>query len=511
MIQLTAFRVNKTLFESTYSPSKSGEPLGHKSMEKSNSESSKVIPQHEQIGMKHACDDVGNMHRFIEHNQDRLRYIVEKSKWAVWDGTRWNINRETEVFKMAIDTACRIYEEASTCPTEEGRKRLASWANQSQAHHRIKTMVTMASKYPEMTSHAYQFDTDLSIVNCVNGVLDLRTRQLEKHSSTHLITKRAAVSYDDGAKCPQFFRFLNEVFSGDKELIRWIQLALGYTMTGLSSEQTFFIAYGTGANGKSTLFELLLEILGDYGRSAEFETFLSQEKSNIRVMESVAKLQGIRFALASETDSARRFSEALVKKITGNDTITGSFLYGSSFEFRPEFKLWLLANHLPIAKDGSHGFWRRVKVVPFSKQFDLADIDQTLPDRLRTEKEGIFAWLVRGAHDWLEARDNPSRESALGTSQAVEEATNLYRSDHDLFSHFISECIADEPTATTKAADLYEAYLEWCQNNGHSDSCSNVIFSSRLQERGYSKRRKSSGYVYMDIIIQYVLKSTTDF
>ena len=228
-------------------------------------------------------------------------------------------------------------------------------------------------------------------------------------------------------------------------------------------------------------------------------------------MESVAKLQGIRFALASETDSARRFSEALVKKITGNDTITGSFLYGSSFEFRPEFKLWLLANHLPIAKDGSHGFWRRVKVVPFSKQFDLADIDQTLPDRLRTEKEGIFAWLVRGAHDWLEARDNPSRESALGTSQAVEEATNLYRSDHDLFSHFISECIADSPTATTKAADLYEAYLEWCQNNGHSDSCSNVIFSSRLQERGYSKRRKSSGYVYMDIIIQDVLKLTTDF
>ena len=100
------------------------------------------------------------------------------------------------------------------------------------------------------------------------------------------------------------------------------------TLTGRTDEQVFFLAYGTGANGKSTLFELLLDILGEYGRASEFDTFLSTDRGNTRVMEGIAKLQGIRFALASETDSSRRFSEALVKKITGGDTVTGSFLYG---------------------------------------------------------------------------------------------------------------------------------------------------------------------------------------
>ena len=238
-----------------------------------------------------------------------------------------------------MHSAKLIYDEACDCPNDEGRKKLTKWAFQSQNNGRMEAMINMASKHPEMIAKVSSFDRNELQINCLNGIIDLSSGELIGHSPSHSVMKLAPVVYPvvykQDAECPVFIRFLDQIFNRDKELISWLQRAIGYTLTGETREQVFFIAYGTGANGKSTLFETILDILGDYGRAAEFETFLSSERGNTRVMEAIAKLQNIRFALASETDSSRRFSEALVKKITGGDTVTASHLYGSSFEFRP--------------------------------------------------------------------------------------------------------------------------------------------------------------------------------
>ena len=152
-----------------------------------------------------------------------------------------------------------------------------------------------------MVTSINEFDRDKTKINCLNGIVDLKTGEITRQTPSDLVMKQMPVAYQRHARCPKFDKFLHDIFNGDTELIQYIQRALGYTITGQTNEQKFFIAYGTGANGKSTLFETILHVLGDYGRAAEFDTFLSQDYSNTRVMEGIAKLMGIRFAITSET------------------------------------------------------------------------------------------------------------------------------------------------------------------------------------------------------------------
>ena len=129
---------------------------------------------------------------------------------------------------------------------------------------------------------------------------------------------------------------------------------------------------------------------------ADFETFVTGKKSDVRTMEAIGELKGIRLALASEIDSARRFDEALIKKLTGGDTLRGTTLRSSSFSVHPQFKLWLLTNHLPFVRDGSHGFWRRIKVVPFNQTFKGKALDTGLFSKLWAERQGILKWCILG-------------------------------------------------------------------------------------------------------------------
>ena len=461
--------------------------------------------------MKFECTDVGNMERFIAHHQNKLRYVPERKSWVVWDGGKWSHHKEAEVFQMALDTTRSIYDEAKICEIDEGRKKLTNWAYSSSSNHRINTMLTMSQRHKSLVTSINEFDRDKTKINCLNGIVDLKTGEITRQTPSDLVMKQMPVAYQRHARSPKFNKFLHDIFNGDTELIQYIQRALGYTITGQTNEQKFFIAYGTGANGKSTLFETILHVLGDYGRAAEFDTFLSQDYSNTRVMEGIAKLMGIRFALASETDSTRRFSEGLIKRVSGGDTLTGSHLYGSSFEFIPEFKLWLQANHVPMAKDGSHGFWRRVQVLPFARKFNKTEIDQSLPQRLLDEKTGVLAWLVRGAMGWFKHSELNHNSSGLGRCAAVEEATAVYRSDHDLFGQFMLDCLEDSPGETVAAGDLYEIYTNWCQDKGDQYPCGINIFGSRLQERGVQKKRKNTGIVYLDKILKDNKYTVSDF
>ena len=192
---------------------------------------------------------------------------------------------------------------------------------------------------------------------------------MKQRGPEHLVSKLVEVDYDPTAKCPNFDKFIDDILCGDKELIRWVQRALGYTITGSVDEQLLFIAYGKGANGKSTLFELINKLLGDHSKTTDFAMFLSSQKSDVRMMEAIGELKGTKLALASESDGSKSFNETVLKRLTGGNTLRVTKLQQTAFQFAPEFKIWMLANHLPFARDGSHGFWRRIKIVPFVRQF----------------------------------------------------------------------------------------------------------------------------------------------
>ena len=462
-----------------------------------NTNSASADPIKTDLSLIYACTDVGNQERFVAHNKQDLRFVPERKGWVIWEGNCYQPADAAEIFERAKETARNIYAEADACPNRHGQKVLREWAMSSQGKNCLERMIASATKAPELVAHQSAFDDNPYRITCRNGVVDLRTGELIKADPSMLVMQSANVAYRPDAQCPIFHHFLNEICCHDKELKRWLQRALGYALYGLNDEQVFFIAYGTGANGKSTLFEVIKEILSDYARAADFKMFLASDQSTARGKEDIGRLRGIRFALASETDSTKRFSEATIKKVTGGDTLIGAVLYGNSFEFMPQFTLWMLANHLPAVKDASHGFWRRAKVIPFKRRFGADEIDQSMNEKLLGEAEGIFAWLVRGAAKWWTEREKHG--SGLGSCRAVDEAVNEYRQDNDSFGRFIAERLERVENGWARAGELYDAYLDWSRSGNEQHHCSHSNFASRMMERGFEKKRRSQGYVYLGV------------
>ena len=449
---------------------------------------------------EYPCTDTGNMERFVDQHQGYLRSLGTSKAWLVWDRTRWKPSDYAEVFKFALETIQSIKAEVEEAEDFLDAQTLQKWALTSQSEPKMRAMLNMASNHPLLVSKASFFDKQKTKLNCLNGVVDLETGQLNERTSDDLHTKVIATNFNPQAKCPNFDKFIKEVFGGDGELISWIQRAFGYSLTGSVQEQVLFICYGTGANGKSTLLETISKILGDYSTNADFEMFLSNQKSDVRVMEAVGELKGIRLALASEVDASKRFNESLVKRLTGGDTLRGTRLHMGAFQFEPHHKLWFLCNHIPFARDGSHGFWRRIKVIPFAQQFQGSSLDSSLPDKLWAEREGILAWMVRGAVTWSNELQKTNATTGLGPCKAIDQSIEEYRYDNDLSARFIEECLVrGNDFGSVGARELYTAYQSWWLDNSDEDTPTESIFSRRMEERGLKKTRTKAGVVYRGV------------
>lgn len=344
----------------------------------------------------YSCTEIGNMERFVDQHKDHLRSLGNSRVWLIWDGSRWKPSGYPEAFDYAIKTIYSISDEVKNANSIQEAQMIQKWAVTSQSEAKTRAMMSMAANHPDLLTSASAFDKDKMKLNCLNGVVDLNTGKLLERDPSDLHTKLVKVKFDPDAKCPTFDKFLRGVFCHDHELLSWVQRAFGYTMTGSVQEQVLFICYGLGANGKSTLLETISKILGDYSTNVDFELFLTNQKSDVRIMEAVGEMKGIRLALASEVDSTKRFNESLVKRLTGGDTLRGTKLHTGAFQFEPNHKLWFLTNHLPFARDGSTGYWRRIKIIPFDAKFEGEALDSTLSEKLWAEREGILAWLVRG-------------------------------------------------------------------------------------------------------------------
>lgn len=440
-------------------------------------------------GMSFASTDLGNSKRFIAQHGHELQYLWEEKRWVAWDGSRWRPN--AKLYGLAEQTVKRIYDEARDCKNNLGQRELTDWARKSQAKSRIDPMLMLAAE--ALSVAVTDFDSDADVINCTNGVVDLRTGEIVDHAPEQRVMKKASAKYAKQSTCPQWLAFLRDVFQGDEELISYMQKALGYSITGNTNEQCLFIAYGLGSNGKTTLFETIHSIISDYGTVTEFATFLNTDKSDARKQEAVGRLRGMRMAIASETESTKSWKESTVKKLTGGDTLTGAKLYGSSYEFRPSHTLWFQANHLPGVRDASHSFWRRVRVIPFNAKFEGAKIDTGLRSRLLGERDGILTWLVQGAQQYY--------AEGLGKLPRVcEEVIAEYRYSNDVLGRFVSERLQSAFGQTVGIKETYDQYQRWCFKEKETSIPLN-FFSKGMEERGIAKKRTSAGNVFVGVVL----------
>ena len=423
--------------------------------------------------------DLGNAQRLVERYGKLMRYVHEWGRWIVWDGKRWAPDRTGQVQRFAKDTVHQMHVLAAD-KNRSDRKALSMWAFRSEAEARLAAMVSLARTEPDIPVRSEQLDADPYLFNVENGTIDLRTGQLRDHDQADLITKLAPVEHDRDAKAEIFNSFLLEVMDGREELVRFLQRAVGYSMTGSVLEHVLLFLYGLGANGKTTFLDLFLTMFGDYGRQSEPE--LLMRKRGEAHPTGVANLKGARLVVTSEIDAGRQMAEPLVKQLTGGDRITARFMRQDFFEFEPSHTLWLMANHKPVVKGTDIAIWRRIQLVPFDVTIPPERQDPQLPDKLEAELPGVLNWAVQGCLDW--------QREGLAAPAEVRNATQDYRDNMDTLGGFIAEHCIIADSASVEAKDLYVHYKVWADHAGEKKLPKNV-FGRQLQERGFETRKDS--------------------
>jgi putative DNA primase/helicase len=332
------------------------------------------------------------------------------------------------------------------------------------------------------------FDRQPFLLNCVNGTVDLTTGELREHRREDLLTQLCPTRYDPGAKCPRFRQFLREVLP-DAEVRGYVQRLLGYCASGSTATHVLPILYGSGRNGKSTLMEVVMGVLGRDYATAGLPGLLLVPAGE-RHPTGEAYLWGKRLVVLSEFGEGRKLDAEVVKRLTGGDLITARRMREDPWAFEPTHKLALYCNHRPAVADPSPAMWDRLRLIGFDVYFAEGRRDPGLKDKLLAEREGVLAWLVRGCIAW-------HRPGGSEAPESVRAQTEDYRVEEDVVGQFLAERWPDKgdvetpgqwdetPKETWRADCLYEKYTEWAKATGIKFPLSQKRLGAALKERGY--------------------------
>ena len=417
-----------------------------------------------QTNPRYGHEEIGIGNAFADYFKPIARFNRNRGIWYVYDGTVWQPDEGgLAVSELAKLLADRLYLFALEIKDEDTRNRYIKRVQKLQMRKNRRTMIEDAkSVYPlSMLS----FDRDPMLFNCKNGTLDLRTLQFRSHDPEDFLTMLSGVTYDPDASCERWNKFIEEVMVDDSELASYLQRSLGYALTGDSSLECLFILYGaTSRNGKGTTMETYLKIMGDYGKTSNPE-MLSTKFGAVTTAsgpsEEIARLAGVRFVNISEPEKRIAFNAALVKRMTGNDTLNARFLHENSFDFKPVFKIFINTNYLPNVTDMTLFESGRLKIIPFKRHFEEHEQDKGLKALFSQEENlsGIFNWCIEGLKHY--------REQGLIPPKAVEEATSEYRKDSDRIAQFIEAWLEEDERAEVRTSAAYRIYRQWCDKYGY--------------------------------------------
>jgi putative DNA primase/helicase len=458
---------------------------GHVENGRTNGHQNGIIrhPVNRNVLLGEALTDIGNAMRLMHYHGEDLRYSYQAKRWYIWDGRRWAEDRTGEIQRRAESVTNAILKEAQSENDNAKRKEaLIKWAHTSMSNASIKNMIERAQNKAPVQFE--DLDRDPWLLNCLNGTIDLRTGELREHRQSDYITKLIPVEYDPQAVCPTWNDFLFHIMGERDHLVAFLQRAVGYALTGNTREQVIFILHGSGANGKSTFLNTLLQLVSDYGSQTPAETLMAKKGTSIP--NDIARLRGARFVSAVETEQGKRLSEVLVKQLTGGDVITARFLNQEFFEFTPEFKIFMATNHKPEIRGTDEGIWRRLPLIPFEVTIPPEQRDKALPEKLRAELSGIFNWAIVGCRLWL--------QEGLKVPSEVVEATASYRAEMDTLQTFFDEHCVQDASATCNNTDIYREYSKWAEDSGEFKQAQKWL-TQRLKERGFTQSRGSGGKV----------------
>ncbi|MES0094581.1 phage/plasmid primase, P4 family [Mesorhizobium sp. M0030] len=427
-----------------------------------------------------ADSDAGRAKIFADENRGSIYYASLGKEWYRKERGILEIVTIEGMQRQVVNTGCSLI--------VKGKIPFPN-ASKFSSVSGIANILTLARS--ELAVDSGLFDIDDDLAGCRDGVLSLDESRLIEPGAA-LITKRLGVNFRSDEKCPHFEGFLGSVFQGDVEVIKFVQRAVGYTLSGETSEQCLFVLVGNGANGKSTLMNVLAALFGDYSGTTPMQMLMVQRYGN-QASNDLAALVGKRFVSASEGEAGAKLAEAKIKSMTGGDPITCRKLYQDFFEYQPRFKLWLATNDLPRIDGTSEGIWRRFNVIEFPVTFAPNERDKTLPAKLKRELSGILNWALEGHRNWKAEGLNPPAK--------IMNATAAYRGENDTICQFIDACCDLNPTAGQSTAELFAKYEQWCSLSG-IDPRPKVLFGKELGRQGLISYRHAAGNGWKGIALK---------
>jgi putative DNA primase/helicase len=433
-----------------------------------------------------ADNDAGNADKFLYAYGDIVKYCSDYDSWYVYDGKRWRedgsryeINRRgVELYQRAM----RIFKwlDKDDEQIQNRKKRFSQLGNCCTRGNLIKT-AELKSSIPSETFNKYN-----NLLVAANGIVNLKTGALLPYDSEKYITLMTQLNYNPEAQPPtRFLQFLTEIFDGDAELISYVHRLLGYCLTGETNVQSFFIMYGAGSNGKSVLLNLMQRMFPEHVKTVAPGAFLKKKDVNCP-NSTLVNAKDARMVLVSETAKGSELDEILLKRSSGQDTVTARKMYKAEIEFKPHFKTVFSTNHIPNIDWSDRAMVRRNKIIPFTHVFSGKDVDYGLSAKLWAEREGIFTWLVQGAVEYY--KNNMSLGELPTSVNATVEAQRIVS---DSFYGFFQEMveITNSKEDRIQAETLYNSYINWCSDNDLEDEniVSKPVFANRLKERGINK------------------------
>lgn len=492
---------------------------------------------------------VGLASRFFERHHKTTRYVGSEESFYNYQNGVWKNEGAIEKVKAQQIVIKDLFERMTAANVEADRVyslqkngsqiRLENVELARKQHELLTKFYTATAKSadtsvrqvlnlvaPNITIKASQFDANPDAFNCANGVYELNKQKFREHRPSDLCARQSPVRYDPAAQCPRFLQFLEEIFLKRGELKDFIQRAIGYSISGHVTEQCLFICHGTGANGKSLLFDIINALSGNYAGVSSIEAF-TNDKQNGGHTDHLARLCNLRIVLTTETEKTRRMASGFIKRFTGDGRIEASFKFGRSFEFDVVTKMWFAVNHLPEFDDTSPGMARRLRNIPFDAAFKGPNdaitnpakqfrIEPGLKEKLLAELPGILNWAIEGYRQW--------QEQGLNPPQIVLDASIAHIASGDRVQMFIDDCLMsheqrveierinaeaqrraenwiDPATSRVIVGDVYARYRQWCEDGGMTPLIK-INLAKELESKGLVKEKAGGQMRWLGYVLR---------
>jgi len=451
---------------------------------------------------RYSQTDRGSGDLFADIFKDKHRYNPSWKDFGYYGGKVWK--RDTEGMKARQDAKKLVdalikYMSMVSMNEEQQTSYIKYVGGLSQLKNRNAMLTDSRDRY---CFYADELDRDSYLLNVQNCVLDLSGNEVKttEHNPDMMLSKIANVKYNPAADCPLWKKTLNEIMQNDQEKIKYLQKILGMSLTGCTQEEQLFIFYGASTrNGKSTILETFGYLLGDYSCTMQPETLaVKANKDSRQASGDLARLAGVRFVNMAEPSKNLVLDVALLKQMTGNDSITARHLHEREFEFSVQFKLIINTNFLPKVLDDTVFESNRMNVIPFLRHFEPDEQDRTLKQRLKQEQElsGILNWAIEGWQMY--------KGEGLTSPDSVKAATSDYQEQSDKIGSFINEML-EKTGRNSKAKEIYDKYAEWCDDNGYGTENKSNFFSELKRKGVFASSGTVAGKTVRNVVKGYEL------